>query len=408
MQNQLKWCDQPSAKLMQTNSQTQPSLQLSVLIAVSVGHLLTDIMVNVIPAMLPLMQTAFQLSYTQLGVIVMVATFSSSVIQPVFGYIADKKPIVWLMSAGLLTMGLGMVLIAIAPSYVWLLLAVALSGIGGAAFHPEAGRTVYLAASENKGFAQSIFQVGGNIGQSLAPLMIPLFLVHTGVQGSWWFIFIALFGAFIVYRTIPWLKQRMATEIRRTTTVTEGTDRVLSTVLLTVVTVLRSVIVIGVSSFLPLYYVNVQSMDIGLASTYIFIFMFAGSVGTFFGGPMADKLGNRRMLIWTMFLSIPLLIMLPYASGVFAFLNIIVLGFILVSTTAVSVVYGQKLMPGKVGMVTGLMIGFAYGTAGALISLLGYLADLWGITIMFFILSAVLAVGSVLTLFLPKDHDLAV
>ena len=150
MQTQPKY-DPSLNNISPANTRIQPALQLSVLLAVSIGHMLTDIMINVIPAMLPLMQEAFVLSYTQLGVIVMVATVSSSFIQPVFGYITDQRPILWLMSAGLLTVGLGLVMIAFAPSYIWLLIAVAISGIGGAAFHPEAGRTVYLAASENKG-----------------------------------------------------------------------------------------------------------------------------------------------------------------------------------------------------------------------------------------------------------------
>ncbi len=406
MQTQPKY-DPSLNNISPANTRIQPALQLSVLLAVSIGHMLTDIMINVIPAMLPLMQEAFALSYTQLGVIVMVATVSSSFIQPVFGYITDQRPILWLMSAGLLTVGLGLVMIAFAPSYIWLLIAVAISGIGGAAFHPEAGRTVYLAASENKGFAQSVFQVGGNVGQSLAPLMLPLFLVYTGVQGAWLFILIALLGAWLVFRPIPWLKQRMAVENRATQTVREGENDVSATVLLTVITILRSVIVIGVSSFLPLYYVNELGMDVGLASTYIFIFMLAGSIGTFLGGPAADRWGNKTITVWTLFLSIPFLIWLPFARGAVAIAVIILLGFILVSTTAVSVVYGQKLMPGKVGMVTGLMIGFAYGTAGVFISLLGYLADIWGIRSMFSILTVLLIIGFLLTLFLPKDHVLA-
>ncbi len=403
---QSKLSNQPLHEAVQSKGHIQPALQASVLIAVSVAHLLNDIMTHVIPAMLTLLQNAFQLSYTQLGAIVMVNMISTSFIQPVFGYISDRKPIFWLMSAGTLTAGLGLVLLAVAPSYLWVLAAVALSGIGAAAFHPEAGRTVYLASGQNKGFGQSVFQVGGNIGQSLGPLMIPLFLVYTGVGGSWLFIFIALLGSWLVYRTIPWVKQRVAIENRESTTVRKGPDRVYSAMLLTIVTILRSTVVVGLSSFLPLYYVNILDMDIGLANTYIFIFLFAGSVGTFLGGPAADKWGNKKMMVWTMLLSIPFLIWLPYARGGIAILVITILGFFLLSTTAISVVYGQKMMPGKVGMVTGLMIGFAYGTAGVGISLLGYLADIWGISIMFSILSVLLIIGFILTLFLPKDKDL--
>lgn len=392
------------APLQPKNRQT--TVQLSVLFAIAIAHLLVDIMTNVVPLMLTLMQEAFALSYTQLGVIVMVNMICTSLIQPLFGYMTDKKPIFWLMPLGVLTTGLGLVLFAFSPSYIWLLVGVAISGMGAAAFHPEAGRTVYLSSGYRKGFGQSVFQVGGNIGQSLAPLMVPLFLVYTGIRGAWLFIFIALIATILVYRLVPWLKENMVIERKVKTKGSKGDNRTLSTVLLTVVTILRSTVVVGLSSFLPLYYVNILKMEIGFANTFIFVFMLAGSIGTFFGGPAADKLGNKRVFFWTMLVSIPFLIWLPYTEGIIAFVVIALLGFILVSTTAISVVYGQKLMPGNVGMITGLMIGFAYGIAGVGITLLGSFADIWGVEKVFPILTVLLITGFVLTVFLPKDEEL--
>ncbi len=404
MNNKAKLTNHP---LEQGLAQSATQLQFGVVLTIAIAHLLIDIMTNVVPLMLTLMQQTFHLSYTQLGAIVMVNMICTSLIQPVFGYLSDRKPLVWLMSAGALTTGLGLVVFALAPSYSILLLGVAISGIGAAAFHPEAGRTVYLAASgKHRGFAQSVFQVGGNIGQSLAPLMVPLFLVYTGVRGAWWFIVIAIIAAFLVLRLVPWLKQRLVAESRKVKTATKGKDMLGSTILLTVVTILRSTVVVGLSSFLPLYYVNIRGMDLGLANMYIFIFMIAGSVGTFVGGPIADKLGNQRVIFWTMLTSIPFLICLPFTKDLVAMIMIAVLGFILLSTTAISVVYGQSLMPGKVGMVTGLMIGFAYGVAGLGITLLGYLADSWGLDKVFPVLMILLIIGFLLTIFLPKDKDL--
>lgn len=382
------------------------TLHLSILVALSGAHLLNDLMIAVIPAMLPLLQTAFQLNYAQLGMVVMVSNLMSSFIQPVFGYLTDRKPVNWLLPVGLFTVGLGLALVAIVPSYGWLLFAVALSGLGSASFHPEASKTAHLASNQNRGLSQSIFQVGGNIGQALGPLMLPLFLVYTGIDGSWWFIILALIGVLLMYRIVPWLKQRNKEENERKKKGKNGTNRIPSTIVLTLVVIFRSTVVVGISSFLPLYYVNVLDMSVSQASIHAFVFLFAGALGTFCGGPLADRWGNRTIIILSTLLSIPFLLALPYVRGVLAVIVLILLGFCLLSTNAVSVVYGQKLLPQKIGMVSGLMVGLSIGSAGIAATVLGYFADLWGMLFVFSLLAVVLSTGCLLSLFLPTDRVL--
>ncbi|MFT9486228.1 MAG: MFS transporter [Tepidibacillus sp.] len=381
------------------------------LLIISLGHMLNDLMTSVLPALISILIIEFDLSYTQSGLIIMVANVTSSLVQPVFGYLSDRKPLLWLLPLGVFFTGLGLSGIAVAPSYAWLLFFVGLSGLGSAAFHPEASRGAHLAAGKGKGLAQSIFQVGGNGGQALGPLMIPLFLSTMGVKGTPFFLIPAVLAAYLLWILRPWMKEKRISQQRSVKEI-KGKDQPLFLLLLVFVVTMRSWITIGVTTFLPLYYINVSKMTIDQASVYTFIFLLFGALGTLAGGPIADYLGKKTVVNASLLLAIPFLFLLPYVEGIIAMVVVGFLGFILFSSFAVTVVFGQELIPGKVGMASGLMIGFAIGAAGIGATALGYFVDHAassesGLTFVLKLLSWILVASGLISLTLPNDKKMA-
>jgi FSR family fosmidomycin resistance protein-like MFS transporter len=286
---------------------------------------------------------------------------------------------------------------------VQVLLIVTLIGLASAAFHPEGSRVAHMAAGSRKGLGQSIFQVGGNAGQSMGPLMIPLLFTPFGLHGAYWLLFpVGLVGLtlFVVSR---WYQQNAAAHSKRA-----GSDMLVNRygalVLLVVVVSLRSWIQSGISSFLQLYYINVFGFSLDVASMYLFAFLMAGAIGTFVGGPLADRYGKKNLLMFSMLGSIPFILLVPHLTGVLALVNIFLFGLISLCSFAVTVVYAQEFVPGKVGMVSGLMIGFAIGAGGIGASIMGKLADVIGIANLIQLLVVLPVVGWVLGMWLPKDQ----
>lgn len=369
---------------------------------ISIGHLLNDLMTSVLPAMLPILKIEFGLTYMQLGIIILVANASSSLIQPLFGYISDRKPLLWLLPTGVFFTGLGLASIAFTPSYPWLLAVIAISGIGSAAFHPEASRGAHLAAGKGKGFAQSIFQVGGNGGQALGPLMIPLFLSNMGSKGTAFFIIPAILAMFLLLTLHPWMKEKRLNQHTNHKEL-KGKDRPFALSLLVFVVTMRSWVIIGITSFLPLYYINILNMTVDEASIYTFIFLFMGAIGTFLGGPLADKFGKKFIVNGSLLLAIPFIFIITKVHGLPGMISIGLFGLVIFSSFAVTVVFGQELIPGKVGMASGLMLGFAIGAAGVGAMILGYFADTVGLLFILNLLGGLLITSGLISLFLPND-----
>ncbi|MDI3327843.1 MAG: MFS transporter [Alicyclobacillaceae bacterium] len=375
---------------------------------VSLGHFLNDVMTTLVPSLLPLFQSHLGLTYVELGVLVLVAYVTSSLIQPVIGAWTDRRPRPWLLPAGVFAVGAGVAALGYAPSYTWLLVLVALMGVGSAAFHPEASRAAHLASGAKKGTAQSVFQVGGNAGQAVAPLIVGTFFVWTGLRGSVWMLVPALIAAGALATLVPWYRERAFTvRSRREDNRSEGGGRASGLVLLLLVVTLRSWTHAGLSGFLPLYYVNVRGVSTSVAELYAFLFLMAGALGTFFGGPLSDRLGKKRLILLSTAGAVPFSLALPYVHGVWAALDVVLLGFIVLSTFAVTVVFGQQLMPGRIGMVSGLMIGLAVGMGGVGASLAGYAADHIGIAATIEALAVLPLISAVLALGLPEDRPLS-
>jgi MFS transporter, FSR family, fosmidomycin resistance protein len=370
----------------------------------SAAHLMNDLATTgMVPALLPLYKSAFHLSYTQVGLIVFVSYLTSSVMQPVFGLLTDRRPMVWLLSVGVFLSCFGLAMTGTAPSFPWILFFIGLSGLGSGAFHPEAARGTRLGAGGTRGLAQAIFQVGGNAGQALGPLMVPLFLLATGYHGLLWILIVAFLAFYLTFRILPWYKDRvdMVTKAKKDI---KGKNHVLGMGLLTLFIILRSWCQIGVAAFLPFFYS--ARMTLGKAEWLDFLFLFAGAIGTFVGGMLSDKIGQKRMLIFSMLIASPFAWLLPHVHGVLSVFVLVLFGFSVLSSFAVTVIYGQGLLPRNLALASGLTIGLGVGAGGIGAELLGTVSDVFGVSVVFDILAFLPVISTVITLFLPNDRKI--
>ncbi|MBN6189455.1 MFS transporter [Aneurinibacillus sp. BA2021] len=364
------------------------------------AHLLNDMVTAIVPAMLPLFKRSLDLSYMQLGGIVFVATVSASFLQPLIGLITDKRPMPYLLPVGALIAGFGVAGISQAVTYSSILFMVLMIGIGSAVFHPEASKVTHLAAGARKGMAQSIFQVGGNAGQALGPLAIAMLFIPLGQSGALWFIIPSLLTIASLSMVARWYQRRLP-EVAVKGKTLEGENQYGALALLVVVVMMRSWIHSGISSFLPLYITEARGLTVATAQYYAFVFLLAGALGTFLGGALSDKFSERKILLFSMAGSIPFTLLIPFLDGWLLYVNTFILGFISLSSFAVTVVYAQRLAPGKIGLVSGLMIGLAIGAGGVGATVLGFLADRIGLITVIELLIIFPVLGVVLGLKLP-------
>ena len=372
---------------------------------VCIAHCINDLATAVVPALLPIFQQDMNLTYTQLGVIVFVATILASFLQPLIGIYADKKQSPYMLPLGAILVMLGVLGISKAHSYTMVLLMVALIGIGSAVFHPEASRAAHAAAGPRRGLGQSIFQVGGNFGQALGPLTVAWIFLPFGQGGAVGFAAIPLIALLLLLIIARWYKANGA-QIKKRATEMTGDPRYGALALLVIITVARSWINAGIGSFLPLYLINEQGKSIETAQYYTFVFLLAGAIGTFLGGMASDWFSKKKILMFSMIGAVPFTLLIPLLDGFWAYVNIFLLGLISLSSFAVTVVYGQQLVPNKIGFVSGLMIGFAIGAGGIGATVLGKLADSVGIVTVIELLTIFPILGTILCFWLhdPDKH----
>lgn len=400
---------------MQASVKVQANPQSTVyriLFAISLVHLLNDSMQSVIPAIFPILKDSMNLSYAQLGWIAFSLNMTSSIMQPVVGWFTDKKSLPYLLPLGMGCSLIGMLGLAYADNFTFVLISVLFIGLGSAAFHPEGSRVAYMAAGTRRGLAQSIYQVGGNGGQSLAPLMTAWIFVPFGQFGAIWFTGVAALAILVLLYVSSWYTQQIAyfpgVKKRKAGTRTSHQTQsklVLAILLLIFLVFARSWYSTGISNFYQFYLIDHYGLSVENAQYYIFIFLVFGVLGTFCGGPLADRFGKRNMILFSMLGSAPLALMLPYVSLVWVYPIFAVMGFILLSSFSVTVVYAQELFPGKIGMVSGLIVGLAFGMGAIGSIILGKLADIHGIDfVMTF--TSILPLLGLLTFFLPSDAKL--
>ncbi|GHH98399.1 MFS transporter [Neobacillus kokaensis] len=382
-----------------------------ILIVIGLCHLLNDAIQAVVPAMFPILEKSMGLSFTQLGMIAFALNMVSSVMQPVVGIYTDKKPMPFALPIGLAFTFIGVLGIGFAPNFGMIVISVIFIGIGSAVFHPEGSRVAYMAAGSRRGLAQSIYQVGGNTGQALAPLITALILVPLGQIGASWFSIAAALAVFLLIYIAKWYNEGLSSkpfmEKKKNTNQTNQTGlpkeikRALVLILLLIFA--RSWYISGMTNFYAFYGIKEYTLTIKQSQLFLFAFLVSGAFGTFFGGPLADRFGKKKVISFSMLGTLPLSILLPHVSPAIAFIFLVLTGFILMTSFSVTVVYAQELVPGKIGTMSGLTVGLAFGM-GAIGSVgLGYIADLIGLQMMIIGLGMLPLLG--LTAFLlPSDQ----
>nr|WP_154665865.1 MFS transporter [Paenibacillus pinihumi] len=345
------------------------------------AHLINDSLQAVIPASYPVLQQSLGLTFTQLGMITFVLYVTSSVIQPFVGAIADKRPTPLILPLGMLMALIGMLGIGIAPGYLATLGAVVFVGVASAMFHPEGARIAYLAAGPRRGLAQSIFQVGGNIGSAMAPIMTAFIFFPFGQRGALWFMIIAGTGVIIQLFVARWYRAQLLLQsgVRPAKRAADArqSGQVKKSVLLVVLLVFaRSWFAASIGTYFVFYLIEKFQLSIPQSQIYIFLYMGAGIIGTLLGGPLSDRFGRRNLILFSLLGAAPFAIILPFAGAIAAYPLLFLIGLINHSSFSVTVVYVQEMLPGKVGMVSGLITGLAFGMGALGTVVLGMLIDL--------------------------------
>lgn len=400
----------------QTSSAIKTATVYTMLFAISSVHLLNDSMQSVVAALFPIFEASLNLSYAQVGWIAFTLNMTSSVMQPFVGLISDKRPMPWLLIAGMLCSMGGMAGLGFAPNFPLLLLSVVFVGLGSAVFHPEGSRVVHLAAGNRRAFAQSIYQVGGNFGQALAPLMTIFIFVPLGQRGAVWGMLLAAVAIAILFKVVPWYATQLVAHggkpPQKKKSVNAEAARQLqqnrrivafALTILFIVVFARSWYAAAIGNFYQFYAKDTYALTIQAAQVPLFLFMAAGVAGTFVGGIMADRIGRKRMMLISIIGAAPFALLLPHMPLGWVYPLIALMGFILQSGFSVSVVYAQELMPGKVGTASGLITGLAFGMGALGSVVLGNLADAHGLTYVMTACSVLPLIG-ILAVWLPKDR----
>lgn len=378
---------------------------LPILFAISAGHLLNDTMQSVLLSIYPLLKDKLALDFVHIGIITLVFQLTASVLQPIIGLYTDKHPKPFSLPFGMASTFMGMLVLALAGGFATVLLAAALIGVGSSVFHPEASRVARLAAGGRYGFAQSVFQVGGNAGQAIGPLLVALVVIPNGQIHAAWFALAAVIGIAILSRVGLWYRDHLA-ERRASGAVVPRLSPVarnkviLAVGVLVALTFSKNFYMAAFASYYNFFLIDRFALSVQSAQIHLFVFLGAVAVGTFVGGPIGDKIG-RKPVLWISILGVlPLSLALPFVNLFWTDVLAILIGLIMASAFPAIVVYAQELLPGRVGMVGGLFFGLAFGLGGIGAVLIGWLADAQGIQFAFQ-LSALLPAIGLLVVFLP-------
>ena len=378
----------------------------SVILAVSGTHLINDLIQFLLPALYPVLKTEYALSYFQLGLLTLAQQITACFLQPIMGLYGDLRPKPYMLAVSMAVVAVGVVMLALASSFALLLAAAAVLGIGSALFHPEASRVCRMASGGRFGFAQSSFQVGGNTGTALGPLAAALFVLPLGQVSTVWFGLLAVIGFVILFRIAGWFANHQRMLKSAGTPRTEGPQLsrprlILAFAVIGALLLSKFVYIETFKSYYTFFLIERFGMEIRQAQTILFVFLGAVAVGTFFGGPIGDRIGRRRVIWVSIVGALPFALLLPHANLWGVIVLSILVGLILSSAFSAIVVYAQELMPQKVGMVSGFVFGFAFGVGALGAAALGGIADLVGMQQVFNALSLLLFLGF-LTALLPN------
>lgn len=382
---------------------------ISVLIGISVSHMLNDIVQSLIPAIYPIVKDKFALSFAQIGIITLCFQLTASILQPFVGRYTDKHPQPYSLILGMGFTLAGILALWGAGSYITLLGAVMLVGMGSSIFHPESSRIANAASGGKRGLAQSVFQLGGTFGSSLGPLLAALIVVPFGLHSLGWFAVIPIIGILVLLRVGKWYKRTSAIRTRRPSKapVPHGIPRATvrrSVAILLVLVFSKQFYLASMSSYYTFYLMGKFGLSVQDAQIHLFIFLFAAALGTLIGGPVGDRYGRKYVIWFSILGSAPFTLLLPHAGLVWTGILAAIIGLVLSSAFSAILVYAQELVPGKVGMVSGLFYGFSFGMAGIGSALLGALADQTSIEFVFHVCAFLPLIGLAAT-FLPRVHE---
>lgn len=390
---------------MHTQSDTQ-KMVLSILLLISLSHLLNDLVQAVMVSIYPILKQNYQLSFSQIGMISLIYQVTASIIQPGIGLYTDKYPKPNLLPISMLITLLSVILLAFSPNFGVLLIAAALMGIGSAIFHPEASRVARMASGGKFGTAQSLFQVGGNSGSALGPLLVALFIIPLGQNAVIGLVAIVLLALWILYKVSRWVRFEAKPLIAMSGLIHQRLHgKLLARALLIIALLMlaKFIYIASLSNYFTFYLIEKFQIEVAESQLYLFAFLGAVALGTFAGGPIGDRIG-RNAVIWFSFLGMaPFALLLPYVDLFWTVVCAILAGFIMSSAFSAMVVYAQEAVPGRVGLISGTMFGLMFGIGGISAATLGFLADQYGLETIF-VICAYLPLFGFMALWLPKRN----
>jgi MFS transporter, FSR family, fosmidomycin resistance protein len=386
-----------------------PNAVLKVICALSASHLVNDMMQSLLLAIYPVLKGKFALSFGQVGLITLTYQLTASLFQPLIGLYTDRRPVPYILPVGMSSTLCGLLLLGFAPSFGAVLFAAVMIGLGSAVFHPESSRIARFASGGRHGLAQSLFQVGGNTGTAIGPLLAAAIIVPYGQRSVAWFALAALVGVFILLQVSRWYVAQHASATtpgaRASQPAPYPRPVVVGAIAVLLVLIFSKYFYLaGLSSYYTFYLIEKFGLSVRSAQVHLFVFLFASALGTIAGGPLGDRIG-RKPVIWVSILGVaPFALILPHADLFWTTVLTVIIGLVLSSAFSAILVYAQELIPGRVGMVSGLFFGFAFGMGGLGAAVLGKLADRTSIDLVYHTIAYLPLLGVVAALLPKRSH----
>jgi FSR family fosmidomycin resistance protein-like MFS transporter len=381
---------------------TAPEATFSIVLALSFAHLLNDMMQSLLPAIYPLIKDAYGLDFGQIGLITLAFQLTASLLQPVVGMVTDRRPQPYSLVVGMGSTLVGLIVLAHAGSYAMLLIGAVLVGTGSSIFHPESTRMARLASGGRHGFAQSVFQVGGQAGQALGPLLAAFIVVPHGQSSISWFSLFAVLAMVLLLQVGRWYKRQSPAPVKPRMAGAGGTQRpraivVLAVAILVVLMFSKSAYTASLSSYYTFYLIGTFSVSVQASQVLLFLFLVAQALGSLIGGHLGDRFGRREIIWFSILGAVPFTLVLPFANLFWTAVLTILIGMIMASAFPAILVYALELIPGKVGMIAGLFYGVSFGLGAVSAALLGELADITSIATVYRICAFLPLLGLLLT-----------
>lgn len=379
----------------------------SILISIAVAHLFNDLLQSVIPAVYPILKSKFNLSFTQIGLITFSYQMAASILQPFVGLYTDKKPKPFSQIFGMVFTLIGIISLAYADAFWMIIMSVTFVGIGSSIFHPEASRIAFLSSGGKRGLAQSVFQLGGNTGTAIGPLLVAFIVVPNDQHYIVWFAIGAILGMMVLMHIAFWYRDHLKLQLKKKPILElpnlSQKQIIASVVILMVLIFSKFFYTAGISSYFTFYLIEKFGVSIQDSQFYLFMFLASCAIGTLLGGPLGDKFGRKYVIWFSVLGAAPFTLLLPYADLFWSGVLVVIIGIIISSAFPAILVYAQELLPKKLGMVSGLFYGFAFGMGGLGSALLGNLADATSIEYVYK-LCAYLPLIGLIAIFLPNLH----